>query len=413
MKQSSALILVLVMVVTSLVGSSPTIVGAQRPDAPKYARPGSFPIGTRDYTLDDPQRPLHITLWYPAAQDNSGPKVDYGKYGVGQAMVNAAPETGQGKFPLLVFAHGYGSERIANAYLTEHLASYGFVVAAADHADEDALSRAADRSGQLTPVEGAFALYVGYALRPYDVLREIDFAATLTGEGGHLQGLIDLERVGVTGFSFGGYTALAAGGARADFRALNAWCDANDRIAELKPGAVCFLRGAAPWIARERNIDPMPSELFPATTTPRVKVVLALAPWNGPIFGSEGLAALTLPTMIMAGARDDVTPAPRDGFYIYERLGSRDKTLVTFENAGHNIYSGLCGLETDAEARSCADPVWDRERAHDLINHFATAFILATLKDDHAAAQALTPDAVSASGFVGVDYQTTINQPAN
>ena len=50
----------------------------------------------------------------------------------------------------------------------------------------------------------------------------------------------------------------------------------------------------------------------------------------------------------------------------------------------------------------CADSVWDAERAYDLINHFTTAFLLATLKDDAEAAAALAPDAVQ---FSGVTYE--------
>ena len=52
----------------------------------------------------------------------------------------------------------------------------------------------------------------------------------------------------------------------------------------------------------------------------------------------------------------------------------------------------------------CADPVWDMDRAHDLINHFTTAFLLATLKGDGEARAALAPDAVQ---FPGVQYETT------
>ncbi len=52
----------------------------------------------------------------------------------------------------------------------------------------------------------------------------------------------------------------------------------------------------------------------------------------------------------------------------------------------------------------CADPVWDVDRAHDLIDHFVTAFLLATLKGDAEAAAALAPDAVS---FPGIAYETT------
>jgi hypothetical protein len=50
----------------------------------------------------------------------------------------------------------------------------------------------------------------------------------------------------------------------------------------------------------------------------------------------------------------------------------------------------------------CSDSVWDMDRAHDLINHFTTAFLLATLKDDAEAAAALAPDAVS---FPGITYE--------
>ena len=40
----------------------------------------------------------------------------------------------------------------------------------------------------------------------------------------------------------------------------------------------------------------------------------------------------------------------------------------------------------------CADTVWDRPQAHDLISHFATAFLLAELKQDGAAAAVLAPE---------------------
>src|SRR5690606_30838507 len=52
----------------------------------------------------------------------------------------------------------------------------------------------------------------------------------------------------------------------------------------------------------------------------------------------------------------------------------------------------------------CTDPVWDMDRAHDLINHFATAFLLAELKGDAEAAAALAPENVS---FPGIQYEAT------
>jgi len=50
----------------------------------------------------------------------------------------------------------------------------------------------------------------------------------------------------------------------------------------------------------------------------------------------------------------------------------------------------------------CADPVWDKDRAHDLLNHLITAFLLVALKDDADAGAALAPDQVV---FPGITYE--------
>ncbi len=54
---------------------------------------------------------------------------------------------------------------------------------------------------------------------------------------------------------------------------------------------------------------------------------------------------------------------------------------------------------------SCADPVWDKDRAHDLINHFTTAFLLDVFNSDTEAHSALLAENVS---FPGITYETTL-----
>lgn len=49
----------------------------------------------------------------------------------------------------------------------------------------------------------------------------------------------------------------------------------------------------------------------------------------------------------------------------------------------------------------CSDSNWDSTRAHDLINQFTTAFLLAILKNDAAAAEALRLDRVD---FPSVEF---------
>jgi hypothetical protein len=94
--------------------------------------------------------------------------------------------------------------------------------------------------------------------------------------------------------------------------------------------------------------------------------------------------------------------------YVYENLGRTMKSLVMFEDADHSIFADSCNAASWLiEAGifwACSDPVWDMDRAHDLINHFTTAFLLAVLYEDADAAAALAPDAVA---FPGITYEAT------
>jgi predicted dienelactone hydrolase len=124
--------------------------------------------------------------------------------------------------------------------------------------------------------------------------------------------------------------------------------------------------------------------------------VVALAPWDSSVFGPDGLAALTVPTMIQVGSADSMTPPERDAYPFYTEIASTDKALVVFQGADHLLFvNGNIPLLP-------GDPAWDMDQAHGLIDHLATAFLLATLNGDADAAAALAPEAVN---FVGVWYQ--------
>jgi predicted dienelactone hydrolase len=393
------------MVLAALALALAPVARAERPDAPPFALPGPYAVGVRDFVVDDdPARPLEATVWYPALAGGE-PRVEYPIFGVGQALADAVPDTAGAPYPLIVFSHGFGGTRHQSTFFTEHLASHGFVVMAVDHPGTSLAAIGTGRQGGLGNLLDlgtvTDAIFTDFALRPLDVIRQLDAAARLTAPGGVLEGLIDVERAAVTGHSFGGYTAVAAGGARLDFGALRDWCNAN-LLGPDRPLLVCLFRTAEATVARVRGLGLESQALFPPTTDTRLKAVVALAPWNGPIFGETGLAALTVPTMVIVGSADRLTPAWRDADAIYEGIGSETRMLVTLEYAGHLVFVGPCPPEAGddpAFARSCIDPVWDMQRAHDLVNHFATAFFLATLNADAGAAQALTRDAAT---FIGV-----------
>ena len=153
-----------------------------------------------------------------------------------------------------------------------------------------------------------------------------------------------------------------------------------------------------------------PDGLWPSWGDSRVSAIVPLAA-EAIDFGAESFKNVTVPALIMAGSKDRFEHAelPLYRPYIYDNLGSTTKSLVMFDGADHMIFSPTCNnspwIAEIGLFWFCSDPVWDMDRAHDLINHFTTAFLLDVLKNDKDAHKALLPDAVT---FPGIDYQTTM-----
>ena len=187
------------------------------------------------------------------------------------------------------------------------------------------------------------------------------------------------------------------------------WCTANPDL--INEGTDCTQFPAhQDEIAAMLGLESTPDTLWPSTNDPRVDAVIGLAP-DGDLWGAdyEGVAVMKVPTMIMGGSGDSANVPEITSYPIYEHLGSANKSLVALENADHWIFmqprQDTPWMGNDIPYFVGSDPVWDMDRAHDLINHFATAFLLDTLKGDKEAHAALLPDAVN---FPGIEYTTTL-----
>ncbi len=406
--------MILIVVIGLLVGGVPA--RAQSPAEAIYAARGPYPVGTFDFTIDDRydpndrEEPIPATVWYPALNPNGLAEETTYTWDDdltldGQALLDAAPDASGGPYPLVIFSHGLGGLRFQSRFYTEHLASYGFVVIAIDHPGSTYASLRGASSASDFDIS---AMLTNYGYRPLDVLRALNHAYWLSAPEGPLEGLIDTSRTAVTGHSFGGYTALAAAGARLDFGAYNDWCTDPEALVfdpSASPvltaapataglgGTSCFLRLMGGQIAMTRGLEAIPDGLWPATTDPRIQAVIALAPWNVPIFGPEGIAAIDIPIMVQVGSGDTTTPPARDAYAAYANASSADKALVVFEGAEHGVFADVAQGEFDA--------AWTAEDIHPLINHFATAFLLAELNGDADAAAALDPAGVA---FDGVQF---------
>lgn len=193
----------------------------------KHVGPKSFakagPYGVGETTLELPGNGAAVEVWYPArAADVKGEEaaeydvVDWLPAIAQNFLPDDAAATypsggvddvpvAKGRFPLVVFSHGYAGFPAQSSFLTSWLASWGFVVAAPDHRSRDLASILGAPEGAPTDVE--------------------DLRATITlmtkeakRRHGRFGGRIDPTHVGAVGHSAGGsaVTKLAAADRRVD-----------------------------------------------------------------------------------------------------------------------------------------------------------------------------------------------------
>ena len=390
---------------------------APRPDAPPYAVHGPFAVGYKSLVIGEgTEHPLEGSLWYPALNPtgrkeeitydiklkDSTWSTDLPKVVYGHALLNAEIDASQGPYPLVVWSPGFVANAAWNSNLLEHYASYGFIVLAPEHMEQFDPS-------DLHPIPFALSdLWTSSIDRPLDIKQTLDYAEKLTAPGGELAGLIDMEHVAVVGHSSGGYTALAMAGAQYDLDAFNARCaqlPADDPNTFLCNSLV----PKEADMAARAGLDPMPEGLWPSMGDPRVTAIIPMSS-DSYLFDKAGLAKITIPMMAMGGTADTGTPYEWGVKPAYDNASSAQKTLVTFVGGEHLIFGTPCENEPwivdhPAYGFFCFDPVWDKTRVLDLIDHFSTAFLLDTLKGDKEAHAALLPDAVN---FPGIEYTTTM-----
>lgn len=418
-----ALIGVLLLLAVPLVAQDegPPRTG-MRPDAPPYAIRGPHPVGFMTFSDGNTERPMEGGIWYPALNPDGLPEEIVYDVGIGdlippinawagRALLDAAPDTANGPYPLILSSHGHGGTYHHTIYVHENLASHGFVVMAMWHpGDTFRDSLLAQNPEQQAALAEAF---IGsLVLRPQDIRQTLDYAELLAED--MLVGLIDLEHVGAMGMSYGGYTALAVAGARLDFSGLADLCAAGTQ-ASILTSVICQIHGADLAEMEMRlmelaGVEGDAGQLWPSLSDARIDAAVALVPGGGTVLMTEAsYADVQVPLLLTRSSNDPFAVPAHNVDPAWEFAASANKSLVNFAGAGHSVSvrcSPFMMSNPDPNWFSfCNDAVWDPDRAHDLTNHFVTAFLLDVLKGDAEAHAALLPDAVS---FPGIDYETTM-----
>lgn len=366
---------------------------ATRPDACEACgyvdpwQPGPFPVGVRselwvDYDREaliwdgcgytPCPRPVPVSIWYPAVDEAAEtPFANFGAFftvteGTLQTVVDAlSDELGgdpveiripdkatrahhdvairPGRWPVVIFSHGAGGVRFQSVFLTDYLASHGYVVVAPDHEGDATVT---EIDGEVVTVDPSLDNFIESALkRPRDVQFILDELARHNAAGDHfLRERLALELgVGLTGHSFGSFTSITTAGL-------------DPRIAAIVPMAAPGISGFG---------EPVPTLFMLATEDDTIEDEL-----NDVIRGEYEFA-----------------PPP--------------KLLVEFLDAGHFTFSNMCDLFPDY-GDGCGEGVRitngepftyvDDELAFKPINGFTTAWFGLYVKKNPAYAEALALD---------------------
>ena len=343
--------------------------------AADFSGAGTFAVGLQLSTIPEPtgHHPLSAAIWYPAVGPSPDPASTTLRY------EKDAPPASSGPFPLVVLIHGLNGTGMEYAAWGAHLASYGFVVVAANY--DDGLSGALDPGVRLEDRVTIWLLHT----RPASVVRVIAYADLLTAPGGRMAGVIDTSRIGVWGHSTGGSTALQAAGAQIDLKELDDWCAANP---DEQYGESCQFVGHEQPVAALYGTDAFAGALPPLWD--RRVSALALAAPGGElhVFGDTGLAAVKVPTLVMVGSADTTVKPSINAFWAYDGISSDQKSLAVFDKGEHSLFIRY------------VDPQFVEAQS------LTTAFFLDILRGDPIGHAALHADAVS---FPTLSYNTTIH----
>jgi len=275
---------------------------------------------------------LITAVWYPTHDSTFA--YSYGSSGVVGEVAFEGILSQCGSFPLVVFSHGFGGCGVQSLFFTEELAREGYVVVAPDH--DDAVCSIKD-SGISLPDFGPGNLgnprewddsY--YRERRDDVILIIDHMLTLNEvTDSFFYGVIDESKIGVSGHSLGGYTAMGIVGG------WNSWKDN------------------------------------------RIDVVLLFSPYVQPFLENSNISNIRVPFMYQGGTLDlGITPWIKKDGGAYDQ-SNPPKFFLELQGAGHMAWTNFI-CKSYPTLSSCVEL---NPTVH-AINYYGIAFLNKYLKND-------------------------------
>ena len=354
-----------------------SVIGDAVAGSPELAPRGDYAIGVRTLQLvhkdvvdlksiteENPRplydRPLTVEVWYPAVvargQKQASTYRDYiGEVDedymeafdyAGRAIRDAEAFKDDGPYPVLIITHGYPGSRYLLSNLGENLSTKGYIVFSIAHTDNTYID-----------FDPSISLMSAVINRTQDQRFMVSALEDLNAEG-FLAGAMDTEKVGMIGYSFGGFGLLRTLGVKF-----------ND-------GMLGYYSAYADLMTEEEGY----------VGDKRVKAAALFAPYGAAWFDQSTLANISGPTFWLQGTVD--TTVPFDGVHgMWEQAVNSESWFLTYELMHHKVAPNPSPIESQKYdfadgARRWDDWVWNQWHVNGINFHFLTAFFDAQLKGE-------------------------------
>lgn len=248
--------------------------------------------------------------------------------------------------PVVLFSHGLGGNREGSAFLGKQWAARGYVAIFLQHpGSDDSVWKGRPAAERMAALKQAAGLKE-FLLRVQDVPAVLDQLETWNKDDKHfLAGRLDLQRIGMSGHSFGAVTTQATSG--------------------------------------------QAYKLGKGFTDARIKAAVVMSP-SGPANGDnkQAFASVKLPWLLLTGTKDSSPLTGADAksrLVVFPELPPSEKYQLVLNKAEHSAFTERA-LPGESEQRN--------PNHHRAILAVTTAFWDAYLREDAAAKQWLDGDAV-------------------
>lgn len=273
--------------------------------------------------------------------------------------------------PIIAMSHGFGSQKENYTYIAEHLASHGFAVVIPNHVGSNLDYRQAFLQNRLTTLLSP----VEYLNRPQAISLSIDELERLVDSNPTWAQRLDLDRIGIFGNSLGGATALSVAGAELNFARLNQACSASTIQLDTPLVLQC----------RALYLPPIDYRLH----DPRIKALVTGHQLSNALFGPEEIGKITIPTLMLSGSGDLVTPTVLHQIHPFIWLNTPQKYLALL-TPGTHFSTSVDGAEG---AQQFPKIIWGENQSFGrrYNKSLATAFFQQYLRGEESYGAYLTP----------------------